>query len=51
MVLTGEVSLSSLFWNEVIQPGETNISVGFCVNRQQPNGTLPEILGSAATFQ
>jgi endoglucanase len=49
--LTGPISLEPLSWNQHIQPGETNVSIGLCVNRVNQNGSLPAIGVSSATFQ
>jgi hypothetical protein len=49
--LTGKMTLLPLFWNKAIQSGETNVSVGFCVNRAAQNGSIVQIGQSTASFE
>ena len=45
---SGAISVApGFFWNQVIPPGATNDSVGFCANRDVPgSGTLPFVLSA-----
>lgn len=48
--VTGVLELSPAFsWNQVISPGESTNSVGFCADRAVP-GVLPTLLSASATF-
>jgi hypothetical protein len=47
---TGTVNVSPSFsWNQVIPPGATTNSVGFCANRNAP-GVLPSVVSASGTF-
>jgi hypothetical protein len=48
---TGRMTLTPLYWNTEIEPGETNVSVGFCANRPITDGSLPIVVRTAATFE
>jgi hypothetical protein len=49
---SGVISVAPGFdWNRIIQPGASNESVGFCVNRNVPNsGTLAFVTNASGTF-
>lgn len=49
---SGVISIAPGYeWNQVIQPGTTNDSVGFCANRNVPgSGTLSSIVSASASY-
>jgi endoglucanase len=51
-VESGAVTVTPAFsWNQVIAPGATNDSVGFCANRNvSGSGTLPFVVSASGSF-
>jgi len=47
---TGEITLTPLSWNAVIQPGTTNYSIGFCATRPNGGNNVAEIVSSVGVY-
>lgn len=45
---TGQVTLTPLSWNSVINPGETNQSIGFCATRPAGGNALATVVSATA---
>jgi hypothetical protein len=41
---SGQVTVTPLSWNAVIQPGQTMTSIGFCANRNPGTNNLPTVV-------
>ncbi len=47
---SGQHSINPIGWNNVIQPGATDSSVGFCANRPAGSSSMPVVLSATGTF-
>lgn len=47
---TGILSILPIGWNNVIQPGSTDSSVGFCANRLNGGTALPTVVGAEGVY-